>query len=104
MIARSYCDETGSKGHFKARNISIANISCERSKDGLRLTSSAPTAHVGVQVVPMIMIYQEKTLFTLFDLNSFTLIANIKMIKFQANAHASFLCICKKLHADGITE
>ena len=60
--------------------------------------------HVGVQVVPMIVIYQEKILFTYFDFNSFTSIINITLVKFQGNAHLSFVCSCKNLHAGMITE
>ena len=54
--------------------------------------------HADVQVVPMIVIYQEKILFTYFDFNSFTSIINIKLMKFQGSAHLSFACSCKNLH------
>ena len=48
--------------------------------------------HVGVQVVPMIIIYQEKILFTYFDLNSSTSITNIKPIKFQGWTNINLFC------------
>ena len=51
--------------------------------------------HVGVQVVPMIIIYQEKILLTYFNLNSFTSVINIKLIKFQGNAHSSLFATVK---------
>ena len=56
-------------------------------------------SHVGVQVVLMIIIYQEKILFTYFSLSSFMLITNIKLIKVQSNAHSSFINSCKKFHS-----
>ena len=37
----------------------------------------------------MIIIYQEKILFTYFDLDYFTSVTNIKLIKFQGNTHSS---------------
>ena len=43
--------------------------------------------HVGVQVVSMIITYQEKILFTYFGSNCSTSNTNIKLIKFQGNAH-----------------
>ena len=51
--------------------------------------------HVGAQVVPMIIIYQQKILFTYFDLNYFTSITNIKLIKFQGNAYSSLFVVVK---------
>ena len=47
--------------------------------------------HVSVQVVHMIIIYQEKIL----DLHSFTSITNIKRIKFQSNAQSSLFEVVK---------
>ena len=52
----------------------------------------------------MIIIYQEKILFTLSDFKSFTSIINIELIRFQGNAHSSVVCSYKKLHAGMITE
>ena len=49
--------------------------------------------HVGVQVVPIIIIYQEKIPFNYFDLNSSTLITNIKLIEFQGNTHTHLLFV-----------
>ena len=43
----------------------------------------------------MIIIYQEKLLFTYFDLNSFMSITNINVIKFQGNAHSSLFVVVK---------
>ena len=43
----------------------------------------------------MIIIYQEKILFTLLDLNSFTSIIDIKLIKIQGNAHSSLSVVVK---------
>ena len=60
--------------------------------------------HVGVQVVPMIIIYQQKILFTFFYLNSFTLITNIKVIKFHSNVQSSFVCTLTNWHAGMLTE
>ena len=57
--------------------------------------------HVGVQVI---IIYQEKIRITYFNLNSFTTITNIKLIRFQGSAHSSFVCSCKQLHAGIITD
>ena len=51
----------------------------------------------------MITIYQQKILFTYFDLNSFASITNIKLIKFQGNAHLS-LFVVEKFNAGMITE
>ena len=51
--------------------------------------------HVGVQVLPMIIIYQKKILFTYFDLNSFTSVINIRLVKFQGNPHSSLFVVVK---------
>ena len=44
----------------------------------------------------MIIIYQEKILFTYFDFNSFTSARNMKLMKPQSNAHYSSLFVAVK--------
>ena len=52
--------------------------------------------HAGVQVIPIMTIYQEKILFTYFDLNSYTSVTNIELVKFQGNVHSPSLVVVKR--------